>query len=252
MLEELYPDSASELSPAIALHYELAGAAANATRCYLMAVRRSIAIGALAEARAQCDRAVALAADPRQRAALLLEGETIESRRGERRAWHAALVAAESAVRELDDADLQRVALMRRIEFALSTHDTPTHEIAIHELKARAEDGDSKWKVALNVAVAKLAFALGQLAQSHDAAQAALAASRDAHDDAGAAQALRCLASVEAHRGRLSEAEALLEEAGRAAVDASDPLQEREFFTARGSLRTNAATCSAASIWDRA
>ncbi|HET6274436.1 MAG TPA: AAA family ATPase [Candidatus Cybelea sp.] len=210
VLEELYPDSASELSPAIALHYELAGDSANAMRCYLTAVRRSIAIGALAEARSQCDRAVALAGDPRQRAALLLEGETIESRCGERRAWHAALVAAESAVRELDDADLQRVALMRRIEFALSTHDTPTHEIAIHELKARAEDGDSKWKVALNVAVAKLAFALGQLAQSHDAAQAALAASRDASDNAGAAQALRCLASVEAHRGRLSEAEALL------------------------------------------
>jgi|HubBroStandDraft_4_1064222.scaffolds.fasta_scaffold00001_162 DNA-binding SARP family transcriptional activator/tetratricopeptide (TPR) repeat protein len=230
VLEELYPDSAAELSPAIALHYELAGDARNAVRCYLAAVGRSIAIGALAEARSQCDRAFALATDPRQRAALLLEIETIEFRRGERRAWHAALVEVENATRDLDDSDLQRVALMRRIEFALTTNDGATHELAIRELRARAQDGDLKWRVALNVAEAKLSYALGQLAASHDAAQAALAASREARDDAGAAQALRCLANVEAHRGRLSEAESLLEEAGRAAADASDPVQERETF----------------------
>ncbi len=228
VLEELYPDRFSELASAIASHYELAGDAANAARCYWAAARRSMALGALAEAGQQCDRAIALTQAPHQRAELLLERVTIEGRRGDRDAWHAAIAQAERAIAELDDPDLKRAALMRRVEFALSTNDAVAHEKAIAELRARAQDGDSAWKVALGIAEARLAYALGQLKQSYAAAQTALTLGREAHDGAAAAQALSCLANIEAHRGHLTEAEALLEEASRAATEASDPVLERE------------------------
>ncbi len=228
VLEELYPDRFPELSAAIASHYELAGDAANAARCYRAAVRRSMALGALAEAREQCDRAIALTREPQQRAELLLERATIEGRRGDRAAWHAALVAAETAIAGVEDQDLKRIALTRRVEFALSTNDAAAHARAIAELRVRAQEGDPQWQVSLGIAEARLAYALGQLAESYAAAQTALALSREAHDDASAAQALSCLANIESHRGHLSEAETLLEEASRAATKASDPVLERE------------------------
>lgn len=90
VLERLYPDRLSELSAALAAHYEAAGDAANATRCYLEAARRSISIGALQEARMQCDRALALDGDARTRAGLLLERVAIEARSGDRDSWNAA------------------------------------------------------------------------------------------------------------------------------------------------------------------
>jgi DNA-binding SARP family transcriptional activator/tetratricopeptide (TPR) repeat protein len=228
VLEELYPDRFSELSSAIALHYELAGDGANAARCYQAAVRRSMALGALAEAREECDRAIALTQDPHQRAELLLELATIEGRRANRSAWQTAIETAENAIAQLDDPNLKRTALMRRIEFALSTNDGAALEKAIAELRVRAQDGDRQWKVALGISEARLAYALGQLADSYAAAQTALDLSREANDGAAAAQALTCLANIEAHRGRLSEAEALLEDATRAATEAGDPALERD------------------------
>ena len=81
VLEELYPERFSELSGLLAAHYEAAGDALNATRCYLEAVRRSISIGAPAEARTLCDRALLLA-DAGGRAEILLERIKIESRSG--------------------------------------------------------------------------------------------------------------------------------------------------------------------------
>lgn len=82
VLEELYPERASELSATLAGHYECAGDIENALRCYLEAVARSIDIGALQEARVLCDRALALATDSAARAGLLVQIATIESRRG--------------------------------------------------------------------------------------------------------------------------------------------------------------------------
>lgn len=230
VLEELYSDRAPELSAAIARHYELAGDDANAARRYLAAVRRSIALGALDEARAERDRALALATDARLRADLLLESETIESRRGDRTAWNETLVALERAAAGLDDSELQRVILLRKIEFALSIGDRVTHERAIRELRMRAPDDDPFWRGALNVAEARLAFSLGQLHDSYAAAEAALASCRESRNEAGSAQALCCLANVEAHRGHLTEADALFDEAARAAVHATDPILELQSF----------------------
>jgi tetratricopeptide (TPR) repeat protein len=220
VLEELYADRASELSATIARHYELAGDAANAARCYLTAVRRSIGLGALDEAHALSDRALALTDDPRARAEILLERETVEFRRGDRVAQESALASLAELAAMLADPELHRLTLLRRIEFAGSTSDSARLETAIRELRTYALHDDIAWQ--LHVAEAKLAFSLGRLAEAHASAEAALVCSRGSANGAGTAQALCCLANVEADRGNLSEADELFAAAERAAVDATD------------------------------
>ncbi|HMF28300.1 MAG TPA: AAA family ATPase, partial [Candidatus Cybelea sp.] len=82
VLEQLYPERAVELASTIAAHYEAGDDTANAVRCYLTAVQRSMSIGALQEARAQCERALALQGDVRLRAELAIARVAIESRSG--------------------------------------------------------------------------------------------------------------------------------------------------------------------------
>ena len=105
VLERLYPERVTELSALLAGHYEAAGDVENAARCYLAAVRRSISVGALNEARTQCERGLALDLTPRARAELLLERVTLESRRGDRETWNAALVELERVDAQLGDVD---------------------------------------------------------------------------------------------------------------------------------------------------
>lgn len=230
VLEELYGDRAPELSAVIAHHYELAGDDANAARCYLASMRRSIALGALDEARAQRDRALALDTDVRRRVDLLLDSATIEFRRGDRNAWNATMAELMRLAAGLGDDELLRVILVRRIEFAASIGDRVTQEAAIRELRTRVPDGNAYWRGVLSSAEAKLAFSLGKLSDSFDAAQTALAAARESHNGAGIADALCCLADVESHRGRLSDADALFDEAARVAADATDPVIELQSF----------------------
>jgi predicted ATPase len=224
VLEELYADRASELSATIARHYELAGDGANAARCYLTAVRRSIGIGALDEAHALSDRALALTDDSRARAEILLERETIEFRRGNRSAQEAALASLKELAASLADPQLARLTLLREIEFATSISDTARLATAIRELRTHAPHDDTAWR--LHIAEAKLAFSHGRLAEAYASAEAALACSRESENDAGIAQSLCFLAEVESNRGNLSEAEALFDEAERAAAVATDPTLE--------------------------
>ncbi|HLY02775.1 MAG TPA: AAA family ATPase [Candidatus Cybelea sp.] len=224
VLEELYADRASELSATIARHYELAGDGANAARSYLTAVRRSIGIGALDEARALSERALALTEDPRARAEILLERETVELRRGDRSAQESALASLKALAASLADSDLHRLTLLREIEFATSISDTAKLATAIRELRTLALHDDTAWQV--HVAEAKFAYSQGRLAEAHASAETALAFSRGSANGAGITQALCCLANVEADRGNLSAAEALFDEAERAAVDATDPVLE--------------------------
>jgi DNA-binding SARP family transcriptional activator/tetratricopeptide (TPR) repeat protein len=224
VFEELYADRASELSATIARHYDLAGDGANAARCYLTAVRRSIGLGALDEAQSMAERALAISNDPRLQADMLLESETIASRRANRAAQESALAALRKLAESLADPELQRILLLRRIEFAINVSDTATLETAIRELKACTPHDDAHWTGKLHIADAKLAFLLGRLAESSAAAQAALECARSANNDAGVAEALCSLATVEAHRGNLSEADALFDEAARAATN--DPVLE--------------------------
>jgi DNA-binding SARP family transcriptional activator len=231
VLERLYPERVPELSAALAGHYESAGDVRNATRCYLEAVRRSISIGALAEARTLCGRALALAADPRARAEMLLESVKIETRSGDLESRNAALLELENADFELNDPALHRSTLLHRIEFAATTGDRAAHEQAVRALRACVPDDDAQWNAELHLAEARMAFTLGFLAESYAAGQAALTCSRAAEDEAGATRALCSLAQVDAHRGHLSVADALFDEAAQTAARAADPVLEQLALT---------------------
>jgi DNA-binding SARP family transcriptional activator/tetratricopeptide (TPR) repeat protein len=224
VLEELYADRASELSATIARHHELAGDGESAARCYIASVRRSIGLGALDEARSLAARALTLTNDPRLRADILLESEAIECRHGNRAAQEAALQSLEQLAASLADAGLQSLILLRRIDLAVIVGDAVALETAIRELRTHPPRDDLDWR--LHIAESKLAFYLGRLSESYTSAEAALACSRATRIDAGIAQALCCLANVEAHRGNLSEAEALFDEAGRVGARATDPVVE--------------------------
>lgn len=227
VLERLYPERFPELSALLAAHYEAGGDFENAARCYLAAVRRSLSIGALREARALCDRGLALDVSARAHADLLFESETIESRGGDRDSWNAALEALERADAELGEVDVHRTVLLHRIDFASRTSDLAMHERSVQALRAVVATDDSQWNAALYLAEAKLSFSLGRLAEAYASGEAALECSRSAGDDAGATRALCSLAQVEAHRGRLSAAETLFDEAADLATRAADHVLEQ-------------------------
>lgn len=226
VLERLYPERVPELAASLAAHYEAGGDIANATRCYLQAVRRSISIGAVREARMQCDRALAIATDLRARAELLLESVAIEARSGDRESQHAVIEALEQVDRELGDLEIHRAALLRRMEYAATHGDRRMHERAAAALRECLPEGDARAEAALHQAESKMAYAGGRLGEAYASAEAALAASRAAGDDAGTTRALCSLAHVEAYRGHLSHAEAMFDEAARTAARAADPALE--------------------------
>ncbi len=226
VLEELYPERVSELSASLAAHYECAGDVPNAARCYLEAVRRSISIGALQEARVQCARALALDVDLPAKADLLLESSTIESRRGDSDARHAALLDLERVDAELGDPSVHRSLLLQSIEFAMAVGDIGAHERAVRALRESVPAGDAHGNAALHLAEAKLALTTGRLAEAYASAEAALGSSRAAGDDAASARALCSMAQAQAHRGHLTAADELFAQAGQVAAHAADPVLE--------------------------
>ena len=231
VLERLYPERVVELSASLAAHYEFAGDVANAGRCYLEAVRRSIAIGALKEAELQCERALGIVTEPRARADLLLESVTIESRGGDRNSLDAALQALERVDEELGDIVLHRVTLLHRMEYASTVGDRAMHERAAAALRACIPPDDARLNAALHQAEAKMAYAIGNLTEAYASGEAALASSRAARDEPGVIRALCSLAQVEGYRGRLAQADALLDEAAKVAVNAADPVLEQLALT---------------------
>jgi DNA-binding SARP family transcriptional activator/tetratricopeptide (TPR) repeat protein len=226
VLEELYPERVSELSALLAAHYECAGDIANATRCYLEAIRRSISIVALQEARALCDRALSLDAPLRTRADLLLESVSIESRSGDRESWRTALSSLDRIDSELGDPAIHRAALLRFIEFASTIGDRDAHERAVRELRASIPQDDSRWKATVHLAEARLAYSLGRLTEAYACGEAAFACSRAAGNEVETVPALCCMAEVETYRGHLSAAEALFDQAAAVASRAADPVLE--------------------------
>ena len=237
VLEELYADRASELSATIARHYEVSGDGESAARCYLTAIRRSIGLGALDEAHSLGNRALALVNDLPLRAGILLEIETIERRRGNRAAQEAALKSLDQLAATVVDAGLESLILLRRIDLAVTVGNAAALETAICELRGRLPRDDVAWR--LHIGESKLAFLLGRLAESYVSAEAALACSRATDIRAGIAQALCCMANVEAHRGNLSEAEALFDEAGVAGGNATDSVVENLSLTSAFSIAYN-------------
>jgi len=226
VLEELYPERASELAGSLARHYEAAGDTANAVRCYLAAIRHARSVGAPAEARALCESALRLDIEARFRAEVLLARVTIESRSGMRALWREALEALERAVADLADPELERSRLKLRIEFALSEADLAGCESAIAKLRSRVPSDDATWDAVVHSAQARVAFARGEPAAASRCAEAALAATRLAREDEQTVRALAFLAEVESHRGNLQRADALLGEAAEIASSIAEPALE--------------------------
>jgi DNA-binding SARP family transcriptional activator len=253
VLEELYPERFSELSVLLAGHYEAGGDVTNALRCYLQAVRRSISIGAVQEARALCRRALPMAANTRTRTELLLENVTIESRCGDLTSRDAAVSELERADAELGDTAMHRSTILHRIELTASAGNIEARERAVAALRDAITDEDPRWKAVLHLEEATLALAHGKLEKARAAGEAALSYSRPTGDDAATVKALCSLALLEAHRGPLSDAEAFSSEALQVAAAAGDPVlqllsstcawtiayQHRDF----GRSRTLAAAC---------
>ena len=127
---------------------------------------------------------------------------------------------------ELNDAAVHRATLLARMEFAAGIGDREMHERAAAELRGCISNDDAQSRAALHLAEAKMAFNFGHLSESYAAAAAALVCSRAAHDEAETTAALCALAQVEAHRGHLSTAESLFDEAGQSAARAADPQLE--------------------------
>ncbi len=227
VLEELYQDRAAELAASVARLYDLGGDNEAAARCYLAAARHSISVGALDEARSQCDRGLLLSIEPRVRVDIALEGVTIEARRGEREQWNAALLALESAEPALADPEIHRSAILRRIDFSANFGEHEMQADAVEKLRACTPDGDVQGNATLHLAASRLAFARDRLAEAFACAEKALECSRTIADDAGTARALCALAEVEALRGHLAAAGASFELAGEIATRANDPKLEQ-------------------------
>lgn len=223
VFEELYPERFSELSGLLAAHYEAGGDAANAVRCYLQAIRRSISIGALQEARTLCERALAISAQPRDRAELLLESVTVETRCGDLASREAAMIALEAADAALGDADIHRAAILERIELAASGGALKARARAVRALRDSLRNGDAHWSAVLHLEEAKLDLALGRLDEARKACEAALHYSLPASDDATTVKVLCTKSLVESYRGPLPEAQAASDEALQVAARAADP-----------------------------
>jgi DNA-binding SARP family transcriptional activator/tetratricopeptide (TPR) repeat protein len=224
VLEELYPERFSEISAILAGHYEAGGDIANALRCYLQAMRRSISIGALQEAGTLCQRALSIAADTRTRAELLLESVTIENRRGDLATRDAAVTALERADADLGDIALHRSTILHRIELTASSGDFAARERAVTTLRESITDQDPHWNAVLHLEEANLALAAGQLDKARAAGDAALSYSRTASDGATTVKALCSMALLESYRGPLSNAETVSNEALQVAASVGDPV----------------------------
>jgi DNA-binding SARP family transcriptional activator len=226
VLEELYPERFSEFSPVLAAHYECAGDTANAARCYLEAIRRSIAIGAPEEARALCARALALDLQKKVRTELLLEAVTIAARLNDRERRSEALCELEGLARELGNRAILQETLLQQIEFASATGDAEAQEVAVRALRDAVTEGDDAADAVASLAEARVELTYGRLAQAFDAAHAALRGSRAAADEPGTVRALCFLAKVEGYRGNLKSATALFDQAAQVAALAADPTLE--------------------------
>lgn len=224
VLEELYPERFSELSALLAGHYEAGGDVSNAVRCYSEAVRRSIGIGALQEARSLCEKALALASDPEMRVKLLLDSVAIETRCGDLMTREAALTRLERADAELGDVAVHRTTLLHRIALATSTGDLDARAAAVHALGDSVSGADHHWNAVLQLERANLAIAQGKLGEARAAGQRALSHSGAAGDDATTVKTLCTMALLESHRGPLSDAEKWSDEALKVADRANDPV----------------------------
>jgi len=225
VLDEFAAERGDELAGEVARHFELAGDGAAAARHYLVASRRSMSVGALDAARAQLERVLVLAADPRERIAALLEFDRLMARTGDRAARESALGQLETLTESLGDEELRRQALLCRVQFAQLFEGEAAHVAALDRLRTLVRDDMPAWRGIVDLEESSIAHARGDLERSYGAAEAALGAYREIGDEAGAARSLFRMAEVEMVRSLdragklLAEASATAERAREGAVE---------------------------------
>ena len=80
----------------------------------------------------------------------------------------------------LNDEEMTRTALLRRIQFAREIEDHPTHHAALLRLRGLVAYDQSRWRGILHIEECIDAYESGDLDQSYAAAGSALAAYREA------------------------------------------------------------------------
>ncbi|HEV2907789.1 MAG TPA: AAA family ATPase, partial [Candidatus Eremiobacteraceae bacterium] len=221
-LETLYSGAAHEHSADLARHLDIGGEPARAGQHYLAAAGYALSVHADEEALALTSRGLELAVDTRLAASLWLLREQASGRRGARDDQAAALDELERAAQTLDDEELRREALARRIPLARTLGDPEGERQLIDGLSRRVAGGpDLAWKVRAALADALYAAATGRA----DARERGVAALEFAVRDGEAATQVECLclmASLETHAGELDEAQRVLERARGVAESSGD------------------------------
>ena len=222
-LEELSPGQADELAATIARQLDLAGDASGAARRYLAAANHALALGAVDEADALARRGASLATDLPLRFELVHVLEIVGARRGADQTRPALLAQLDELAGGVDDDDLRKRALLRRIDFERTMGERGCEAEAIERLRALViSDTEPRWTGLLGEAEARLAVTLGRLDDAARAAAAALAAYVLAGDVTGEAHARALMAEAIRQRGDLAEADVLLAQAQAATERSAD------------------------------
>ena len=222
-LEALYGDAIGERSVDLARHFDIGGEPARAAPHYFAAAGHAFAVHAHDETLALSFRGLELATDPRLRASLWLLREQAHGRRGEWAAQQTDLDELERAAEVLDDEELRREVLARRIALARTLGDRDREARLIDRLEAQATRGAGPaWQARATLARALHAAAVGQAdARQHTVAALALAVQRE--DPQAQVECLCLLATIETHAGALDEAQDHLERARGVAEASADP-----------------------------
>ncbi len=221
-LETLYSGAAHEHSADLARHFDIGGEAVRAARHYLAAAGYALSVHADEEALALSARGLELADDTRLAASLWLLREQASGRRGARDDQERALDELERAAQALDDEELRREGLARRIALARKLGDPDREHQLLARLNERVAAGaELGWKARAALAEALYAAAVGRA----DARERGVAALELAVRDGEASAQVECLclmAGLETHAGELDEAQRVLERARGVAESSGD------------------------------
>ena len=231
-LEALHPERAAELAAEVGRHYELGADPEAAGHRYLAAARRAFSIAALDEAAAHLERALALTADPRLRADLLVERDRICRRTGNHQLRSATLDELAVLTEALPDEEFRREVALMRIKCATAASEVNRDEAgvraALELLRELVDESVPRWRERLAVEEARVADMFGDFDATALFAKAALAWAEEDDNHAVEAEALIRLASLEVDRANIAAARRLLTRARAAAVSADDVAVELE------------------------
>ena len=226
VLEDLFPDRVAEFAAELGRHYENAGEADEAADRYLAAARRATAVAALDEAASHLDRALELAQGAPLRVRLLIDRADLARRTGDRHAMGAAITQLAALAESTDDDETRRQAWLLRAQLAAQTEDAPMQREALDALSRLVSGAGPKWRAAVALEEARAAHGRSDLEALRQAASAALEAAKQSGDRASAARATAWLANLAVNRGKIAQAQELLDAAQAEAVRAGDGAAE--------------------------